>query len=225
MSWLESLARRQGATDMDWDTFKKEFQRKYFPPEARDRMKQAFLRLEQGGRNVREYEAEFLKLSRYIYYGNRDKALLVCKFLRGLKPEIGSRIQAVNFESLFELVEKAVNVEEMVTAERGTIPTAMSNPKTQISQSGEDKLRINQRSGRKGQFKRHGKTPKAQVKCDTCGQLGHYSRECTNSATEKLDRKASITCYSCGEKGHFANECTVHRPGQEGRAFARTQPT
>ncbi|KAF3548970.1 hypothetical protein DY000_02007011 [Brassica cretica] len=74
------------------------------------------------------------------------------------------------------------------------------------SQSRDDKLRVNQRRGRKGQFKRHGKTPKAQVKCYTCGRLGHYSHECTNSATEKLDWKASLTCYSCGEKGHFANE-------------------
>ncbi|CAN7084034.1 unnamed protein product [Brassica oleracea var. botrytis] len=51
--------------------------------------------------------------------------------------------------------------------------------KVLTNKSGEDKLRINQRSGRKGQFKRHGKTPKAQVKCDTCGQLGHYSLSCT----------------------------------------------
>jgi len=128
---------------MDWDAFKQEFQRKYFPPEARDRMEQAFLRLEQGERSVREYESEFLKLSRYIYYEDGDEAVLVRKFLRGLKPEIESHLQAVNFVSLFELIEKAVNVEEMVAAERE--PTVGSNPKPQSSQSKDDKLRTNQK--------------------------------------------------------------------------------
>ncbi|CAN6928736.1 unnamed protein product, partial [Brassica oleracea] len=70
--------------------------------------------------------------------------------------------------------------------------------KTQISQSGEDKLRINQRSGRKGQFKRHGKTPKAQVKCDTrvsctwreslCSGDGGNSIQCSKTVEGSCDR-------------------------------------
>lgn len=36
LSWWHSLNRKYGSEDMEWDMFKKDFQRKYFPPEARD---------------------------------------------------------------------------------------------------------------------------------------------------------------------------------------------
>lgn len=38
LSWWKSLNRKYESVDMDWDMFKQEFQRKYFPSEARDRM-------------------------------------------------------------------------------------------------------------------------------------------------------------------------------------------
>ncbi|CAN6998768.1 unnamed protein product [Brassica rapa subsp. trilocularis] len=41
--------------------------------------------------------------------------------------------------------------------------------KVLTNKSNDDKLRTNQKKGRKGQFKRHGKKPKAQVTCYNCG--------------------------------------------------------
>nr|VDC71422.1 unnamed protein product [Brassica rapa] len=49
--------------------------------------------------------------------------------------------------------------------------------KVLTNKSKDDKLRTNQKKGRKGQFKRHGKKPKAQVMCYNCGQTSCIRRE------------------------------------------------
>jgi len=44
---------------MSWADFVAEFNAKYFPKEALDRMEARFLELTQGERSVREYDREF----------------------------------------------------------------------------------------------------------------------------------------------------------------------
>ncbi|CAA7039966.1 unnamed protein product [Microthlaspi erraticum] len=100
LDWWNSLDRQTYHTIFTWESFQEEFKRKYFPPEARDRMEQAFVALTQGNRSVREYEAEFIKLQKYVTYGYGDERAMVRKFLQGLKPEIGGRLQAVTYSSL-----------------------------------------------------------------------------------------------------------------------------
>lgn len=151
-----------------------------------------------------------------IHYGNGDEATLVQKFLRGLKPEIGSRLQAVIFESRFELVEKAVNMEEVVEAERRTLPTLDSNHKSRVDQPRRNNQRGNRGRGRFGQFRQSEKVTAVQKKCFICRQVGHLTRDCPDGGSGKSDRKASVTCFDCGEKGHYANECSVRRPEQGG---------
>ncbi|CAA7047612.1 unnamed protein product [Microthlaspi erraticum] len=97
LDWWNSLDRQTYHTIFTWESFQEEFKRKYFPPEARDRMEQAFVALTQGNRSVREYEAEFIKLQKYVTYGYGDERTMVRKFLQGLKPEIGGRLQAVTY--------------------------------------------------------------------------------------------------------------------------------
>ena len=70
------------------EMFKKEFESKYFPPEAHDRVEVQLMSLVQGQKSVRAYEQIFTRLWRSLNNGKDDEAMMVRRFLRGLSPEI-----------------------------------------------------------------------------------------------------------------------------------------
>ena len=53
------------AEDLTWEYVKEAFQKKYVGTRYTDEQRKAFLGLVQGNKSVAEYEAEFLRLSRY----------------------------------------------------------------------------------------------------------------------------------------------------------------
>ncbi|KAL0797258.1 hypothetical protein Bca101_068635 [Brassica carinata] len=120
LSWWLCVDRYLGNVTTTWSDFRQAFQRKYFPPEARDRLETQFMTLVQGDNSVRRYEAEFTRLRRYVHCGQEDEPMIIRKFLRGLSPDIRSRLEAVEFGRLSDLVERAVNVEEDIIAERAS---------------------------------------------------------------------------------------------------------
>ena len=119
--WWDSIDRQRGHTITSWESFKGEFERKYFPPEAKHRLERQFMNLVQGDRPVRSYESEFTRLRRHVFDGREDEATMIRNFMYGLKPELGSRLAGSNFSSLSDLVEKTVNVETVLEAERKII--------------------------------------------------------------------------------------------------------
>ena len=102
----------------NWAAFKQEFERKYFTPESKRRLQHQFANLVQGDKTVREYESEFTRLRRHVLRGQDDEETMISNFLFGLKPELENRLAVGNYESLTELVEKAVNVEIGLEAEK-----------------------------------------------------------------------------------------------------------
>ena len=63
--WWQGVLRRDPTKVHDWDSFKEEFTRKYFPTETRIKLETTFLELRQGARSVRDYEQEFNRLKKY----------------------------------------------------------------------------------------------------------------------------------------------------------------
>ena len=72
ISWWLCVERNFGDFDLSWADFRTAFVRKYFPPEARDRLEIKFMELVQGGLSIRKYEAEFTRLRKYVHYGRED---------------------------------------------------------------------------------------------------------------------------------------------------------
>ena len=66
--WWRSVTARRRQADMSWANFVAEFNAKYFPKEALDRIEARFLELTQGERSVREYDREF---NRHLVYAGR----------------------------------------------------------------------------------------------------------------------------------------------------------
>ncbi|CAA7029414.1 unnamed protein product [Microthlaspi erraticum] len=58
--WWRSIVGRRAV--WTWGEFLAEFNAKYFPREARDRLQMRFLSISQGKRSVHEYDAEFTRL-------------------------------------------------------------------------------------------------------------------------------------------------------------------
>ncbi|XP_056860103.1 uncharacterized protein LOC130508557, partial [Raphanus sativus] len=87
-NWWLSLDKRTNGSIVKFSDFEVEFNHKYFPAEAWDRLEAKFLDLVQGKRSVREYEEEFNRLRRYVGKELEDEKVQVRRFIRGLRPEL-----------------------------------------------------------------------------------------------------------------------------------------
>ncbi|XP_056855666.1 uncharacterized protein LOC130505079 [Raphanus sativus] len=191
-----------------------EFERKYFTPEAKHQLERKFMNLVQGDRPVRDYDSEFTRLRRHVFDGREDEGTMIRNFMYGLKPELGSRLAGSNFSNLSDLVEKAVNVETVLEAERKV--THNSGGQTKFNQGERSNYnkgpRFNKGKGRgfggQGIYRSNSRV------CYICGQPGHISRFCpknqgnnqrSNQQGFSSVRIENVTCFSYGGKGHYSS--------------------
>ncbi|KAL1225337.1 hypothetical protein V5N11_008996 [Cardamine amara subsp. amara] len=90
-TWWESVTNRRKRVVRSWEEFREEFNTKYFPQQALDRLESQFLDLRQGSKSVREYEAEFNSLKRYAGRDLDDERVQICRFMRGMRLELHNR--------------------------------------------------------------------------------------------------------------------------------------
>ncbi|KAF8107463.1 hypothetical protein N665_0121s0016 [Sinapis alba] len=174
------------------------------------------MNLVQGDRPVRNYESEFTRLRRHAFDGREDEGTMIRNFMYGLKPELGSRLAGSNFSSLSYLVEKAVNVETVLEAEKKTTPHSGGHIKFN---QGENPIynkgpRFNKGKGRG--FGGQGNNRSNSGVCYICGQPGHISRIFSNNQRNNQQsnqqgypmlRMEDVTCFSYGGNDHYASSC------------------
>ena len=109
-NWWLTVEKRRGDEVRSFADFEDEFNKKYFPPEAWDRLECAYLDLVQGNRMVREYDEEFNRLRRYVGRELEEEQAQVRRFIRGLRIEIRNHCLVRTFNSVSELVERAAMI-------------------------------------------------------------------------------------------------------------------
>ncbi|XP_017621238.1 uncharacterized protein LOC108465425 [Gossypium arboreum] len=101
-----------------WEFFKSIFQGKYVGASYVDARRKEFLNLTQGDRSVAEYEAEFLRLSRYARRIVATEYECCVQFKDGLRDSLRVLIAPQRERDFAALVEKAKITEDVKRAER-----------------------------------------------------------------------------------------------------------
>ncbi|KAA3470515.1 1-phosphatidylinositol-4,5-bisphosphate phosphodiesterase beta-2 [Gossypium australe] len=116
--WWLTVREGTPADRITWDFFKTAFQGKYVGASYLDAQRKAFLNLVQGNKSVAEYEAKFLRLSRYargIVATDYERCV---RFEDGLWDELRVLIAPQRERDFATLVEKAKIAEEVKHSER-----------------------------------------------------------------------------------------------------------
>ena len=100
-----------------WQSFKEEFNRKYFPESVQRKMELAFLQLKQERRSVSEYEIEFSRLARYASVYVQDDEAKARRFTQGLSQPIKTRVEVFELKSFRDVANKALTVEQAYAEE------------------------------------------------------------------------------------------------------------
>lgn len=214
-NWWTAVEKRMGDRVCTFDDFEKEFIKKYFPTEAWDRMEGKFLDLVQGNRSVREYEAEFNRLRRYVGRELDGEAVQVRRFTRGLRLELRTALAATVFTSVTELVERAANV-EINLGELNRANQAGAQPRSNQGSGVMDRKRKWVPETTKPYCATCGKQHAGQCRaaigaCGKCGSKDHGTQNC--SAISQTPGQAPATnaergvCFHCKAPGHIAREC------------------
>ncbi|XP_057756434.1 uncharacterized protein LOC130975703 [Arachis stenosperma] len=234
--WWHGVQRllRQMVEEIDWDTFKEEFYKKYFPRTVRDAKEMELMQLTQGNMSVEEYTRKFEDLCRFskICQGNPLVPL-----------EIRNFAELVNKSQLMEDYEYKMAASRMGhpslpprnfnNFHRHTVQRKVDFKVPGVPMRGNQQVRNFPTHSTTGNGNRPrqdtGKQPQQQSqKGPTCRQCGknHPGRPCYLGLR---------VCYYCGEPGHIASNCPeklvqgIAKLQQPGRVFtviaedARTQ--
>ncbi|XP_057720049.1 uncharacterized protein LOC130934502 [Arachis stenosperma] len=249
--WWHGVQRllRQVVEEIDWDTFKEEFYKNYFPRTVRDAKEIELMQLTQGNMSVAEYTRKFEDLCRFskICQGNPDdfEEWKCLKYEGGLRDELMHSLVPLKIRNFAELVNESQLMEDcehkMAASRMGhpnLPPRNFNNFHTHAVQQKVDfkvpgvPMRGNQQvrnfatrstTGNGNRPRQDtGKQPQQQ------SQEGPTCRQCGKNHPGRPCYLGLRVCYNCGEPGHITSNCPeklvqgIAKSQQPGRVFTVT---
>jgi hypothetical protein len=91
--------------EVTWKEFKRYFEKKYLTKRYYDRKMKEFFELKLGSMTIDEYERKFLELLKYVPF-IKDEAIKIRRYLSGLPPSIGNKIQYDDPKTMEETIRR-----------------------------------------------------------------------------------------------------------------------
>ncbi|XP_061359430.1 uncharacterized protein LOC133303529 [Gastrolobium bilobum] len=169
-----------------WPLFERHLLMKYFPEEAREKKRSEFEDLRQGGMTVDEYLGKFNRLAKYSSYGRapltpEDKAY---RFKKGLNEMIAEKLDIQEYYRTRGNEAAGKSFSGRITPWKG------KGKGLQVQQSTKFK---------KTPFVKNGNGMSGAGKIPTCAKCGK-----THPGVCRLGQNI---CFSCGQTGHYSREC------------------
>ncbi|KAA3470451.1 DNA/RNA polymerases superfamily protein [Gossypium australe] len=209
--WWLTVRDSVAAEDLTWDYFKAAYQKKYIGSSYIDAQRKAFLRLVQGSKSVSEYEAEFLRLSRYARGIVATKHERCVRFEDGLRDELRLLIAPQQEREFAVLVEKAKVAEGVKESVRQNMDKNRHKRSFGSSGSAGNSQKRARQSG-PNQSGRAVAANQGPAQCNRCGK-SHWGGCWTGGKG----------CFECGSLDHRVRDCPRKLARIQSEGQGRTQ--
>jgi hypothetical protein len=213
LMWWDHFKTMQQGYAVTWDEFKQAFKSHHIPKGLMDRKMRESLALKQGSDTMYHYAQKFNSLRQYGRHDMDTNAKKIERFRDGLDGKLYERLNLLEPDSFYELVNKAISQEDVMKKAHkdenmqsgfasgsgtnkkfGFVKKNVPNPSQQSSTARETMKPSQGKPSGNFQFRNaQQQSPKPNVpprnisdhRCFNCGQLGHYISDCPKPKQNK----------------------------------------